>query len=114
MSNPYEPPPQLPPQFSSQPAGQADATGGLIPYNNGPALIAYYMSIFTLLCCVTPVPLGFVAMVFGIMGLRKRAREPAVKGSVHAWIGIILGAISGLGSLVMIPVWLGAVLSGAR
>jgi hypothetical protein len=35
------------------------------------------------------------------MGLRKRAREPAVKGSVHAWIGIVLGTISGICSLVV-------------
>jgi hypothetical protein len=115
MSNPYEPPPQVPPPFSPGPgAGTPDATGGLIPYNNGPALIAYYLSIFTLLCCVTPVPLGFVATVFGIMGLRKRAREPAVKGSVHAWIGIVLGTLSGLCSLLAAVVWFGGMIAAAK
>lgn len=104
MSNPYEPPPQMPPSF--QPQAQGDSTGGLIPYKNGPALTAYYLSIFGFLCCLTPLPVGFVAMTLGIMGLRKRAQHPEVKGSVHAWIGIVLGAISGLGSLLMIPVWL--------
>lgn len=108
MSNPYDPPPQLPPQF--KPQGQGDATGGLIPYKNGPALTAYYLSIGTILCCITPLPLGFVPMVLGIMGLMKRAKQPEVKGSVHAWIGIVLGGASGLMSLVMIPVWLMGIL----
>lgn len=111
MSNPYDPPQKLPPQF--RPAGQGDATGGLIPYKNGPALTAYYLSIFTLFCCFTPLPLGFVAMVLGIMGLRKRAREPEVKGSVHAWIGIVLGCITGIVSLIAIPFYIMGFL-GAR
>jgi hypothetical protein len=104
MSNPYDPPPQLPKQEPAQfqPVPQGDGTGGLIPYKNGPALTAYYLSIFTLLCCITPVPLGFAATVLGVMGLQKRARQPEVKGSVHAWIGIVLGTISGLCSILML------------
>lgn len=103
MSNPYQPPPELPPGYPPHhgPA-QGDSTGGLIPYKNPPALIAYYMSIFTLLCCITPVPLGIAPVVLGIIGLQKRARQPEVKGSVHAWIGIVLGGISTIGSLLML------------
>jgi hypothetical protein len=113
MSNPYEPPNQpTPPQF--RPAAQGDATGGLIPYKNGPALTAYYLSIGTMLCCITPLPLGFIPMVLGIMGLRKRAREPEVKGSVHAWIGIILGGASGLVSLISIPGWIALAVGGIK
>jgi hypothetical protein len=37
--------------------------------------------------------LGIPAVILGIMGLRKRAANPAVKGSVHAWIGIVMGGI---------------------
>lgn len=55
-----------------------DGTGGLIPYKNPPALAAYYL---------------------GIMGLRKRAQNPVVKGSVHAWIGIVLGFLATLMNL---------------
>jgi hypothetical protein len=33
------------------------------------------------------------ALVLGIMGLRARAKNPAIKGSVHAWIGIIMGGL---------------------
>ena len=102
MSNPYDPPPQLPPTFKTQSAG--DATGGLIPYKNGPALTAYYLSIASLLCC----PLGIVAVVLGVLGLQKRAREPAVKGSVHAWIGIVLGTLTTVG---MVAILLVAVMS---
>lgn len=99
MSNPYQSP-QTPPGMNQGPPGQGDVTGGIIPYKNGPALAAYYVSIGSLLCC----PLGIVAVVLGIMGLQKRARQPEVKGSVHAWIGIILGAITTLGFLLGILV----------
>lgn len=37
------------------------------------------------------------AFVLGIMGLKARKRNPAVKGSVHAWIAIILGGLCTLG-----------------
>jgi hypothetical protein len=100
MSNPYEPPPQLP--LEPRRPGEGDATGGLIPYKNGPALTAYYLSILTILCCITPLPLGIIPVVLGVMGLRKRAREPEVKGSVHAWIGIVLGGASAFCSVIVI------------
>jgi hypothetical protein len=109
MSNPYEPPPQLPPE--PRRPGEGDATGGLIPYKNGPALAAYYISILTILCCVTPLPLGIIPVVLGVMGLRKRAREPEVKGSVHAWIGIVLGGASAFCSVIMIFVAIAAILN---
>lgn len=102
MSNPYQPPspfadqvPQYPPQ------GEGDATGGVIPYKNPYALTAYYLGLFGLICCITPIPVGLVPLVLGIIGLRKRAQNPAIKGSVHAWIGIVCGGISALGSVFM-------------
>jgi hypothetical protein len=73
-------------------ASTGDATGGLIPYKNMPALIGYYCGIFSLFPCV-PV-LSIASIVLGVMGLRKASREPIVKGTVHAWIGIVLGGIS--------------------
>ena len=70
---------------------EGDATGGIIPYKNPKALIAYYLGIFS----GFPV-IGFFlaipALVLGIMGLRDRNRNPAIKGSVHAGIGIGCGA----------------------
>lgn len=69
-----------------------DNTGGLIPYKNPHALIAYYLglfSLFPLLGLFQAVP----ALILGIMGLRNRSRNPKIRGAVHAWIGIIMGGL---------------------
>jgi len=71
---------------------QGDATGGIIPYKNGPALIAYYLGIFSLLPVIGLV-LAIPAVILGIMGLKKRSANPVIKGAAHAWIGIIMGGI---------------------
>lgn len=92
QDNPYRSPHQ-PPALPAAPEQNAgDATGGVIPYKNPPALFAYYLGLFSLLPCIG-LFLAIPALVLGIMGLRKRAANPAVKGSVHAWIGIVMGAI---------------------
>src|SRR5215510_11170636 len=81
---------------------QGDSTGGVIPYKNPPALIAYYCGIFSLISCIPFLfPLPIVALVLGIKGLRKAKAEPHVKGTVHAWIGIACGAIFGLIGIIM-------------
>ncbi len=69
-----------------------DATGGVIPYKNPAALIAYYLGIFGM-CPVIGIFASIPAFILGIVGLRRRAQNPAIKGSVHAWIGIILGGV---------------------
>ena len=71
---------------------EGDATGGIIPYKNGPALAAYYLGIFSLLPCIGVV-LAIPAFILGIIGLKKKKENPAVRGSAHAWIGIIMGGI---------------------
>lgn len=81
-------------------ADQTDATGGLIPYKNPPALIAYYCGVFSIAACI-PVPFLFLplpiaALWLGIKGLKKAKAEPHARGRVHAWIGIIGGAVFGL------------------
>jgi hypothetical protein len=90
--------------------GEGDSTGGLIPYKNTPALIAYYLGIFSLIPCFGLL-LAIPAFILGIIGLQKRAQNPAVKGSAHAWIGIVLGGICTLlwGGLALLSV-LGGVL----
>lgn len=75
-----------------------DGTGGLIPYKNPAALAAYYLAIFGLFP-VIGIFASIPAFVLGIMGLRRRAQNPAVKGSVHAWIGIVLGGLATLMNL---------------
>ena len=69
---------------------KGDATGGLIPYKNSQALIAYYCGVFSLipgLGCV----LGIVAVVLGVMGLQYAKKHPKAKGKGHAITGIVLG-----------------------
>jgi hypothetical protein len=77
---------------NAAPTNTGDATGGVIPYKNFPALVAYYCGVFSIIPCLG-LPLGLVAFVCGILGLKKAAQMPAVKGTVHAWIGIIAGGL---------------------
>ena len=113
MSNPYQSP-QNPPGMNQGPPGQGDVTGGIIPYKNGPALAAYYIGIVSMLCCFFGLPIGIVAVVLGVMGLQKRAKQPEVKGSVHAWIGIVTGVISTLGAILALIGIIAAVMGAPR
>lgn len=83
------------------PAEKGDATGGIIPYKNPRALIAYYLGLFSLIP-VLGLLLGAAAVPLGISGLRKRKKNPLIRGSVHAWIGIVFGGCSVLVHLVFI------------
>ncbi len=83
-------PPALGPQNSVAETG--DATGGIIPYKNPHALVAYYCGIFSLIPCLGII-LGPIAVAFGVSGLRARKRRPAVRGLAHAWTAIFLGSI---------------------
>ena len=106
--NPYLPNQQ---SYAGDPMGhpapqqdsQGDATGGLIPYKNAPALIAYYVSLLSLLP-ILGLPFGIAAFILGVIGLKKRAANPVIKGAAHAWIGIILGG----GTTIL---WIGALVS---
>jgi len=115
-SNPYNSPhsgPGLDGSAAQQPMDNSgDGTGGLIPYKNPAALAAYYLSIvglFPVIGIFASIP----AFVLGIMGLRKKAQNPAVKGSVHAWIGIILGGLATLMNLSCIGSIIFAVIADA-
>jgi len=78
--------------FHIQKDTEGDSTGGVIPYKNLPALFAYYLGLFSLFPVLGFV-LGVAAFILGILGLKKRRENPAVKGSVHAWIGIGCGGV---------------------
>lgn len=74
-------------------AGQsADQASWVIPYKNPAALIAYYLGLFSFIPLIGLL-LAIPAVVLGIMGLRARKRNPEVKGSIHAWIGIAVGGL---------------------
>jgi len=42
------------------------------------------------------LPFAIAAFVLGIMGLRDKKKNPVIKGSVHAWIGIGCGGFFAL------------------
>jgi hypothetical protein len=96
VENPYQSgesiDPPLAPGTERYDPSQGDATGGVIPYKNPKALIAYYLGILSGLPLIG-LPLGIAAFVLGIMGLQARKKNPAIRGSIHAGIGIGCGGI---------------------
>jgi hypothetical protein len=91
---------QAPPTIQGelqQPAVADDgAMSGLIPYRNPPALVGYYFSVAALLPFIGAIP-ALIAVILGFIGLRKRLKEPRVRGLAHAWVAIILGLICAIG-----------------
>ncbi len=83
-------PPTSPPPLTP-PAGDAPLSG-IIPYRNPPALIGYYLGVFSLLPFVG-VLLAVPAIILGIGGLVKRRRDPRVRGAAHAVVAIALGVL---------------------
>ncbi len=84
-----------------------DAIETLIPYRNKPALIAYYSGLFSLFP-VFGLPLAIIALIFGFKGLGLRKRQPNVKGTAHAWIGILSGSI---GLLINLCIFTGIIVA---
>ena len=72
-----------------------DPLGGMIPTKNGPALAAYYLGIFSVIPFLG-IPMGIIALILGIKGLRRAREHPEAKGKVHAWVGIIAGGLFAL------------------
>ncbi|MFO0935500.1 MAG: DUF4190 domain-containing protein [Gemmataceae bacterium] len=70
-----------------------DATGGLIPYKNAMALLAYYFGIFGFFL---PIIGGIIPVILGFKGLSYAKQHPKARGQVHAIIGIIAGSFSTL------------------
>jgi hypothetical protein len=102
--------PQPPPIPSTPVENRGDATGGIIPYKNPHALTAYYLGVFS----IFPV-LGFffgvAAIVLGVSGLRQKKRNPVIRGSVHAWIGIVCGSLSVAAHVLLVVLLLVAALT---
>lgn len=71
---------------------QGDSTGGLIPYKNPSALLAYYLGILSGLPLIG-LPFGIAAFVLGIKGLQAKKANPVIKGTAHAAIGIGCGGL---------------------
>lgn len=83
------------PDAIEAPPAAGDVTGGVIPYKNMPALLAYYLAVFSLIPCIGAI-LGLAALFLGIRGLGHARLHPEARGQVHAWIGILVGGSLGL------------------
>jgi len=92
-------PPPLP--LSARAPKSNDRFNPVIPYKNARALAAYYLGVFSVIPPVGAI-LGIPALVLGISGLRFQRRNPEADGSVHSWIGVILGGLFGFGYLALI------------
>ncbi len=90
--------PPAPGMAPPPPGGGDRAVQTLIPYRNVPALIGYYLGVFSLIPCLGPL-LGIAAIVLGIIGLRKAGQDPDARGKGHGITAVVLGALSILGHL---------------
>ncbi len=86
---PQTPPTQIPANLPPSPTSSDVALGILIPVRVAPlALVAGYVGLFSLL--VFPAP---IALVLGIMALRRLKADPMSRGAGRAWFAIVAGAI---------------------
>lgn len=69
---------------------EGDTTGGIIPYKNPHALLAYYIGLFSILP-ILGLAMAPAAVVLGRKGLKYARQHPVVKGQAHAWIGLVCG-----------------------
>jgi hypothetical protein len=98
--------PPLPPAFApASPPPSDNPLATIVPYRNVPALIAYYLGVFSLIPCIGFV-LGIGGIVLGIFGLKEAGKHPESKGKVHAWIGIVVGGLVVLAHVVFFIVCL--------
>ena len=87
-------------------AGGDAGYSGLVPYKNPPALTSDDLGIFSFIP-VLGMLLGPIAFILGLKGLRRAREHPGSKGTVHAWVGIICGALFGFGQwLLVLLLWL--------
>lgn len=100
-SNPYlSPMSDTGPQISGGGSGES-VIETFVPSKNGPALVSYYLGLFSLFPCVGFF-LAVPAIYYGIKGLRLVSEKPEVRGGAHAWVGVVCGSLFGLFNLVLL------------
>ncbi len=87
-----------PPTAPTAPVVAPNTGSVLIPTGNPCALAGYYLAVFSILF----FPLSLFAIVFGILGLRARVKNPAVHGLGHAIVAIVLGILVAIGATLVI------------
>jgi hypothetical protein len=71
------------------------AVSTIIPFHNGMALTAYYLGVFSIIPGIGLL-LGPMAIIFGIVGLRRVRANPQIKGTGHSITGIVIGSLTTL------------------
>jgi hypothetical protein len=61
-------------------------------------LSGYYVAVFSLIPCLALL-LGPTAILLGTIGYRRYRAQPAIRGQYHAWVAIVLGAVTTLGNV---------------
>ncbi len=105
----------LPPGFPQQPPPAVSALDGLVP-TNPLAALSCWSGIFSLLFCFFGPLLGPLALITGIISLKKGAMIQQsgygkATSTARSWIGIVTGA---LGTVVGIVVLVMAILDHHR
>jgi hypothetical protein len=90
-----------------------NVVSSVIPYRNVPALVGYYLGVFSLIPCLGLV-LGPAAVILGIVGLRGASRQPKKKGMGHAITALILGGLTSLGNYGAVAVMVIAALASKK
>ena len=78
-SNPYAASNASTDSVTPSPSAEGDTTGGIIPYKNPHALIAYYLGIVSVIPMIG-LPFGIAAFILGLKGLKARKQNPVIKG----------------------------------
>ncbi|MGQ0627278.1 MAG: DUF4190 domain-containing protein [Phycisphaerales bacterium] len=99
--------PALQPILGVRP-GESNAVAAIIPYRNPPALVGYYVSVASLIPCLALL-FGPAAIVLGIVGLRRSARDEQARGKAHAIVAIILGSLTLLVNIGAIVAWMASI-----
>lgn len=87
-----------------------DTLGGLIPFKNSRALVAYYLGVFSAIPLLG-APLGIAGFILGLQGLRFAREHPEARGKAHAWVGILAGGFFGLLYLLLLVVWIASAMT---
>ena len=92
------------------PPTSSDPIASVVPYKNPPALISYYLGLFSIFP-VLGLFLGLAALVLGTKGAKMAREHPESKGKVHAGIGIGCGLFGLLLNAVIVVAIAAAVLT---
>ena len=74
----------LSPDEPTAPAPPSDPIASIVPYKNPPALISYYLGLFSIFP-VLGLFLGVAALVLGIKGAKNVREHPGSEGKSPCW-----------------------------